>query len=188
MLPSDNSYYSASHYTPHLSPMSLVLLRQWHNKYGLACLRLFQRFLSSLWQLLLLTGILVIIRIILIIHCHPQVSRGRMMSPSPNTQRWSSATEYTSCDINRWTDQPEASILTIDQSEDSILNYWPIRGPHSNYWPIRSARGVSMLRGLTPNMPTYTDALIKSSQRLRERSLSPPPAVQHEKWVLSSSS
>jgi len=36
-------------------------------------------------------------------------------------------------------------------------------------------------RGRTPNVPTYTDALIKCSQRLRERSLSPPPNVTHEK-------
>merc|ERR1712107_334442 len=36
-------------------------------------------------------------------------------------------------------------------------------------------------RGRTPTVPTYTDALIKSSQILRERSMSPPPVVQHEK-------
>jgi len=37
-------------------------------------------------------------------------------------------------------------------------------------------------RGRTPNLPTYTDALIKCSQRLRERSMSPapPPLLQQK--------
>merc|ERR1712154_40307 len=32
-------------------------------------------------------------------------------------------------------------------------------------------------RTRTPAIPTYTEALIRSSQRLRERSMSPPPAL-----------
>jgi len=36
-------------------------------------------------------------------------------------------------------------------------------------------------RTRTPGVPTYTDALIRCSQRLRERSLSPPPEVVHHK-------
>merc|ERR1712012_849111 len=46
----------------------------------------------------------------------------------------------------------------------------------------QSTTGVrdSLYRGRT-TAPTYTDALIKCSQRFRERSMSPPPAVQPEK-------
>merc|ERR1712012_380249 len=46
----------------------------------------------------------------------------------------------------------------------------------------QSTTGVrdSLYRGRT-TAPTYTDALIKCSQRFRERSMSPPPVVQHEK-------
>jgi len=44
-----------------------------------------------------------------------------------------------------------------------------------------TSNNITRGRGRTPTVPTYTDALIKSSQRLRERSMSPPPVVQHEK-------
>ena len=50
----------------HTPRMSLVLCRQWHNKYGLAAIhKLIQRTISSLWQFLLLTGIRIMISIII---------------------------------------------------------------------------------------------------------------------------
>jgi len=67
--------------------------------------------------------------------------------PQPSKKRWSSALEYSGLESNP-------------------RNVNPLPPPR----PSRSSRAAS-------TCTSYSDALIRSSQRLRERSMTPPPAV-----------
>jgi len=80
----------------------------------------------------------------------------------------------------------EASFISQDWRSSRVM-YSPAPVPERNKrWSSvmeysTVSNNITRGRGRTPNIPTYTDALVKCSQRLRERSLSPPPVVQPEK-------
>ena len=131
-------------HTPHLGsaqlpPMSLVLYRQWHNKYGLAAIhKLIQRTISGLWQFLLLTGIRIMITImvmisIVITRC--QEAEWCHHPPTPRDGHQPQSTPRVIFTGERW---PIRGLY---------INYRPIRGPHSNCWPIRETeaeRGLDL--------------------------------------------